>query len=400
MSTALALTPTAKPQDAALPRPQDEVVMDGTPTTPHVRLLIEDWLPIAALSEESVRERRSMTALPPIYYLHVWWARRPLVASRAAVLASLLPSTADHKQFLHMVGIHGDPVRAKERIAEARHTGEDLGDVYGYRRAFTYTPSPDEVEWAGKLSTKAMLNGQIVLDPTAGGGSIPFESMRLGADVIANDLNPVAWLVLKATVEYPKMFGAKLLARFKELAARFQKLATPRFAGIFPAEKPGVTVEGYLWARTICCPYCGGKVPLSPNWKLDKGGRGVKLVPHINDPENRHCTFEIVEKAKDHSAGTVKAGDAICPYPDCVSGKFIKGEEYIKPLAQKGEMGQQLYAVVYKEDAPAGTNAGRRGRSKSKRIRKFRTPRTEDNNELHIANVLSAKMPEIGRAHV
>ena len=55
------------------------------------RRLIEDWLPIAALSEEAVRERRSMTALPPIYYLHVWWARRPLVVSRAAVLASLLP---------------------------------------------------------------------------------------------------------------------------------------------------------------------------------------------------------------------------------------------------------------------------------------------------------------------
>ena len=53
--------------------------------------LIERWLPIAALGEESVRERRSMTSLPPTYYLHVWWARRPLVASRAAVLPSLMP---------------------------------------------------------------------------------------------------------------------------------------------------------------------------------------------------------------------------------------------------------------------------------------------------------------------
>ena len=50
--------------------------------------LIEEWLPIAEIGEESMRERRSMTALPPIYYLHVWWAQRPLVASRAAVLAS------------------------------------------------------------------------------------------------------------------------------------------------------------------------------------------------------------------------------------------------------------------------------------------------------------------------
>ena len=73
--------------------------------------LIERWLPIAALGEESVRERRSMTALPPTYYLHVWWARRPLVASRAAILASLLPADADREKFMHVLGIHGDPVR-------------------------------------------------------------------------------------------------------------------------------------------------------------------------------------------------------------------------------------------------------------------------------------------------
>ena len=89
--------------------------------------LIETWLPIAELSEESVRERRSMTALPPIYYLHVWWARRPLVASRAAVLASLLPGDADQKQFLRVLGIHGDPVAAKKRIAIATRQGIRLG---------------------------------------------------------------------------------------------------------------------------------------------------------------------------------------------------------------------------------------------------------------------------------
>ena len=75
--------------------------------------LIERWLPIAAIGEESVRERRSMTALPPVYYLHVWWARRPLVASRAAILASLLPANADRQKFLHVLGIHGDPVEVR-----------------------------------------------------------------------------------------------------------------------------------------------------------------------------------------------------------------------------------------------------------------------------------------------
>src|SRR3954468_7763378 len=88
------------------------------------RRLIERWLPIAALGAESVRERRSMTALPPTYYLHVWWARRPLVASRAAILASQLPADADHAKFLHMLGIHGDPVESRLRIAEARRKGE------------------------------------------------------------------------------------------------------------------------------------------------------------------------------------------------------------------------------------------------------------------------------------
>ncbi len=97
------------------------------------RRLIEEWLPIAELSEESVRERRSMTALPPTYYLHVWWARRPLVACRAAILAALLPADADRKRFLHMLGIHGDPVAARQRIAKA-NARED-----GWARMLTAT---------------------------------------------------------------------------------------------------------------------------------------------------------------------------------------------------------------------------------------------------------------------
>src|SRR5712671_1390616 len=110
--------------------------------------LIERWLPIAAFGEESVRERRSMTALPPTYYLHVWWARRPLVASRAAVLASILPADADHEKFMHVLGIHGDPIAAKRRIAIADRNGERLGaDAYGYVRAFSWTPNASDREW-------------------------------------------------------------------------------------------------------------------------------------------------------------------------------------------------------------------------------------------------------------
>lgn len=132
--------------------------------------LIERWLPIAEIGEESMRERRSLQALPPIYYLHVWWARRPLIASRAAVLASLLPVGADRKKFLHVIGIHGDPVAAKERIAAAERRAGRLGpNAYGYTRAFRYTPDGDDLAWLGSVSASS----PVVLDPTAGGGSVP-----------------------------------------------------------------------------------------------------------------------------------------------------------------------------------------------------------------------------------
>jgi len=77
------------------------------------RRLIEEWLPIAEIGIESLRERTPMTPFPAPNRLHVWFARRPLVASRAAILASLLPAGADREKFLWSLGIHGDPTQAK-----------------------------------------------------------------------------------------------------------------------------------------------------------------------------------------------------------------------------------------------------------------------------------------------
>ncbi len=147
-----------------------------------------------------------MTALPPTYYLHEWWARRPLVASRAAVLASLLPVDADREMFLHAPGIHGGPTAAKGRIAAADRKGERLGaNAYGYSRALKYRPT-EEVEWL--MNSVGGLTA--VLDPTAGGGSILFAAVRLGLSVHANDLNPVAALIERATVAWPRSRSASL----------------------------------------------------------------------------------------------------------------------------------------------------------------------------------------------
>src|SRR3954447_8285907 len=110
------------------------------------KLLIEQWLPIEAIGAECMRERGASSALPPLYFLHVWWARRPLMVSRAAILASLLPAYSDgsdpsvrfwpdklrrkfptfdaYKQwFIKLIGIRGDPVKGRKVIQWANDQG-------------------------------------------------------------------------------------------------------------------------------------------------------------------------------------------------------------------------------------------------------------------------------------
>ena len=313
--------------------------------------LIERWLPISALGIESTRERTPMTPFPAPNRLHVWWARRPLVASRAAVLASLLPADADREKFLHVIGIHGDPVVAKRRIAVATRSGERLGaDAYGYSRAFSYVPTQMDRAWLAGVGRGKTLS---VLDPTAGGGSIPLEALRLGLTAYANDLNPVAVLIERATVDWPAAYGTGIKSAVEDLGVRFVAEVRKRLDGLFP-EEPGhdTRPDGYLWARTVTCPYCDGLVPLSPNWRLSPDGTGVRLLPDCADgpgTAGRVCGFEIVGSVKEQFPGTVARGDGHCPYADC--GRVIDGDE-IKRQAQAGRMGEQLFAVVYKRRVP------------------------------------------------
>ena len=352
--------------------------------------LIERWLPIAEISEECTRERLSMTALPPTYYLHVWWARRPLVASRAAVLASLLPADADREKFLHVLGIHGNPVAARYQIDRARRTGVRVADPYGYERAFKYSPNGRDWTWLQRSIVKG--RNVTVLDPTAGGGSIPFETVRMGLASVANDLNPVAALVMKATVEWPSAFATDIARPFEELATEWRRRIDERLGVFFPQREVDQLDATYLWARAVTCPYCDGLVPLSPNWRLAPDGTGVRLLPDCADgpgTPGRVCTFEIVGSDKEQFPGTVAHGDGHCPYADC--GRVIDGDE-IKEQAQAGRMGQQLFTVVYKRRVETRTKSGKRGRDKW--VRGYRAPRPEDDNSADIRAKLDEKLPE------
>ena len=358
------------------------------------RRLIEDWLPIAELGIEGTRERAPMTPFPAPNRLHVWWARRPLVASRAAVLGALLPATADREQFLRVLGIHGKPVTARRRIDAAKRSGEHLGpNPYGYKRAFSYSPTDADVKWIDKYRSFPRKSHEVrVLDPTAGGGSIPMETVRVGVQPFANDLNPVATILLDATVNWPRTHGSRVEKEFAELTEEFVERTETRYQGVFPPEADDVRVVAYCWAHTVRCPYCYGLVPLSPNWKLAPDGTGVRLRPRLGDgpsSADRVCEFEIVETAATQSEATVSNGAGECPYPDC--GRVVDGDE-IKQQAQDGAMGHQLYAVAYKKRMPRFLKSGKRG--KDKWVRGYRAPRPSDDNGAEVAKRLEEKLPE------
>jgi adenine-specific DNA methylase len=353
--------------------------------------LIERWLPIALIGAESLRERTPMTPFPAPNRLHVWWARRPLVAARAAVLASMLPADADHNQFLHLLGIHGDPIASRRRIDRAKRIGDRFeGEAYSYKRAFTYSPTSDEI---------AEIRKQIgdfrpaILDPTAGGGSIPFESGRLGFSAYANDLNPVASLILEATMDLPKRHGVALLDEFRAISSEFVRRRELEITSAYPREPdPKALPTNFIWARTLECPYCTGKIPLSPNWRLNGDGLGVKILPHTGSgpgSSGRRCSFEIVDSIKEHSEGTVSDGDAKCPYPDC--GRIVDGDE-VKRQAQSDGLGDQLMAIIFKRRLDKVLKSGKLG--KPKWIRAYRAPRDIDDNGTAMLGKIQERLAE------
>ena len=155
------------------------------PETNNDRRLIEEWLPINELSIESIRERAGAVPNPEPHQLHVWWARRPLAISRAAVAASLL-NDSEHAPFYDLMGTHSDLTDEKQKMDAASQQGIRLKQGYSRRRAFTFNPGQAERQW---FKDNLVTPDPLVLDITAGGGSIPFESGRLGLRTHANDLN-------------------------------------------------------------------------------------------------------------------------------------------------------------------------------------------------------------------
>ena len=151
------------------------------------------------------------------------------------------------------------------------------------------------------------------MDPFAGGGAIPFESLRVGADAFASDLNPIAVILNKVLIEHIPRHGKKLADEVRKLGKWIKEEAEKELSNIYPRASENLTPLAYLWARTIHCegPGCGAKVPLiRTNILFAKGAKRILMAPLV-DKENRTIRFVI----RDHGSSfhTIKSGSVTCP---------------------------------------------------------------------------------------
>jgi adenine-specific DNA methylase len=320
------------------------------------RLLIEEWLPAAAIGVECIRER-STGQQPPDKRFHVWWARRPLAASRAAVLASVLPADFPRDVFERLMGFWGPAayvVAAEELMAATRSSGGPrITNPHG-TRAFRAALREKDIEAAHAAAAGIWGHLPIILDPMAGGGSIPLESARLGFPTLANEYNPVACSILEATLDYPFRQGPTLAAKARKWGAVWRNRFNERMERFFPIVEHPVYGRTpplcYIFARTVPCPSTGHMTPLVPDWHLlkPKGGIPIVAVP-MADKENGTWTVEI------RQLGIGPSNVRQAPPHTYTRGKGVSlftnepiPADWIKAKAQAGEMGSALYAVGLK----------------------------------------------------
>jgi len=313
------------------------------------RVLIEDWLPAAAIGVECMRERGSASALAPTTFLHIWWARKPLCIARAAVLGSLLPEDFPHEVFERLLGF-GKPGKELVRIRQIMDTGRKVKGGFNCNRAFKNPIKTDDLVNAQKR-VKELWNDNIgVIDPMAGGGSIPLESARLGFTTIANEYNPVGCSILEATVLYPFVYKS-LGQKTKKWANLILENIEKDLESFYPKNEKG-PVHAYIYARTVPCPDTEGNphTPLIHDWHLLKPKDSYERVwaEPIVDINNKKWSIKIIDNRSvrplsDPPKATYKKGSGISLF----SKRQIPAD-YIKAKAQAGQMHFILLAIAVK----------------------------------------------------
>ena len=318
--------------------------------------MIEVDFPLRRVSEASVHEKTIRHG--HISTLHIWWARRPLAASRATALAALLPDESGQRE---------------ELLALVR-------DIAPWE--VVSNGNAPQIEKARRLIREAF-GGRAprVLDPFAGGGAIPLEALRLGCETYALDYNPVAVLINKAVLEFPQKFGRPdqvkavplppasqnhsqtdgrlldvevepvenpLLQAVSAWGKWILEEARKELEQFYPKDADGSIPVGYIWARTLPCqnPACGAEIPLMrQTWlaKKDKKKIALRLIPNQH---SRRIDVQIVGADGrpidfDPEEGTVSRAHVRCP----LCGGTID-DKTTRRFFREGKSGQRLMAVV------------------------------------------------------
>lgn len=325
--------------------------------------LIEVALPLEAINKASAREKSIRHGHPST--LHIWWARRPLAACRAVIFASLVDDPDDPDA--HPGFVEACKKLPKGKNAAANDTPRQrLFDFI--ERLVTWEATTDEaiIKQARDLIQIATDgNPPPLLDPFAGGGSIPLEAQRLGLEAHASDLNPVAVMINKAMIEIPPKFanlppvnprdreGTGGSARWKGasgLAADvryygewMKEKAEERIGYLYPKCNDEIVIA-WLWTRTVKCPNpaCGVQMPLVRNFNLStKKNKKVWVEPYV-DLKSKKIIFSVKNsKTEIGPYGSVDRRGAVC-----IACNTPVHFDFIRKEGRSGRMTAQLMAIV------------------------------------------------------
>ncbi|HEY9309231.1 MAG TPA: DUF1156 domain-containing protein [Microbacterium sp.] len=330
--------------------------------------LIEVALPLEAINAQSAREKSIRHGHPST--LHLWWARRPLATARAVLFAQLVDDPSERADEFRSeaadAGLSDVDAHVAARVDAERQSLFDLitrmvdWDNLGDEELF------DQVRAEIRRSTDG--NPPAILDPFAGGGTIPLEAQRLGLEAHASDLNPVAVLINKALIEIPPKFAGRapvfpgaegtrnswpkatgLAEDVRRYGEWMRDEAERRIGHLYPkATLPDGTtanVIAWIWARTVTCPNpaCGIEMPLVRSWWLGKKkGKEAYVVPFVVDGRVEFdIGHEISTAPKRGEDGTVARGDGVC-----VSCHSVVPNAYIRAVATSDGLGADMIAVV------------------------------------------------------
>jgi adenine-specific DNA methylase len=335
--------------------------------------LAEVDFPIAVVSKHSAHEKSIRHGHPST--LHLWWARRPLAACRAMLIGLLLPDPCNPhcpaefktraRDIFKQSRLAGKKPTTDEQLrARLLHFIGDFADwdnsghaVYlEVARALVKAAHPEETP--------------LVVDPFAGGGSIPLEALRLGCDAFASDLNPVACLINKVLLEDIPRHGPELAEELRRVGAEVKKAAEKELAEFYPRDTDGARPIAYLWARTVRCetPNCGAEIALLRSfWLCKKAERRRALRTKVVRPAKGvpHVEFEIFTPTteKDVRGGTVSRAKATCLccntvlHPERVRAQLAAqrgGADVVFDAKRDRTAGATLLAVVTLRDGESG----------------------------------------------